>query len=87
MIVYKTMKGLGIVLIIASVLFLYGWLGEFDQDCYYTTEAFAQYRLCGEEYAGKGKDLNFSLLIICVALFLIGVILCNLKSIFWCFKK
>lgn len=58
-----TLISVGMFTIALSVAGLIGWVSAaLDPECYYTTELFAQYRYCGQEFAGEERAIDFKAL-------------------------
>ena len=52
----------GMFIVALSGAGLIGWVSALDPECYYTTELFAQYRYCGQEFAGEERAIDFKAL-------------------------
>lgn len=76
----KTVRAIGVFLIVGSVFGLYSWVNESDPDCYYTTGVALQARLCGEAYVGDAELPNIAVVVICLAMMLVGFILVKFYS-------
>lgn len=52
----KAIHAIGIVLVLASIIFIYGWLQTGDPDCILENGLFAQARFCGKEYVDQPAE-------------------------------
>src|SRR5216117_339941 len=65
---------LGISLEVMALVALFAWFQAGDPECIYTTDVFAQLRMCAPEIVGEGRAAPFVQLAIIVGVLLLGVL-------------
>lgn len=73
--VKKIATVLGISLEVVAIVALFGWFQAGDPECIYTTDVFAQLRMCSPEIVGDAHSPSYIYLAVILGILLLGVLL------------